>query len=119
AQRAASTASTRSIGGAPGCTSTSSTEIGADDDIAIPLSSDSNDNGSGSDTLLGARVDQGCQIRKRGVTGDVLERHGPIQRDCELQRRQRRPAEIEEVIAPANLVFSNAEHVRPCLGQPV
>ena len=52
------------------------------------------------------------------MAGDVLERHRPVERDRELQRRQRCAAKVEEMIAPADLVLRNAEDLCPCGSEP-
>jgi len=43
------------------------------------------------------------------VLGEILERDRTARRDHELERRQRRAAEVEEVIVPADLCFGDAE----------
>src|SRR5256712_9141620 len=108
AQRGASpVASTRSIGGFPGRRSTSSSEVGDEDDTSISFQS-----------LLPA-VDQRGQIGENRVTGEVLQRHRTFQADHQLHCRQRSAAQVEEVIPPAALVLRVAENVRPCCRQQV
>src|SRR5438874_1242914 len=70
-----------------------------------------------------ARFDSGVeQCRLSGeyrVSSQVLEGHGPVKSDHQLQSGQRRAAEIEKVILSADLVLGDAEHLRPRGGQPV
>src|SRR5438309_7819742 len=76
-------------------------------------------NWSSSEPLLGPAVDQRGQIGENRVTGEVREGHRALQGDRQLQCRQRRAAQVEEVIPPADLVLRDAEYLCPCGGQPV
>src|SRR2546426_4738921 len=76
-------------------------------------------NWSNSLPLFGSAVDERGQIGENRVTGDVLEGHGTVQGDDQLQCRQRRAAQVEEVIPPADLVPRDAEYLRPCGSQPL
>ncbi len=53
------------------------------------------------------------------VRGEVLEGHRAVQGDRQPHSRQRRAAQVEEVIPPADLVLRHAEHLCPCGRQPV
>src|SRR5213080_1497657 len=124
AQRGASSvASTRSIGGFPGRTSTLSVEVGDEDDIPISfqplLLKIKQPFWNGSEPLPGHCRRQQWQIGENRVTGEVLEGHRALQGDRQLQCRQRRAAQVEEVIPPADLVLRDAEYLCPCGGQPV
>src|SRR5207247_4034796 len=64
-------------------------------------------------------VDQHGQIGENRVVDEVFEGHRPLQGDRQLQCRQRRAAQLEEVIPPADLVLRDAEYLCPCGRQPV
>src|SRR5436309_7208067 len=61
-------------------------------------------------------IEQRRQIGEPRVLGEILERDCTVERDHELERRQRRAADVEEVIAPADLVPGDTEHVGPSSG---
>src|SRR5436190_18341357 len=61
-------------------------------------------------------IEQRRQIGEPGVLGEILQRDRTVERDHELERRQRRAAEREEVVAPADLVPGDTEHVGPSSG---
>src|SRR2546427_7506884 len=72
-----------------------------------------------SEQLLGPAVDQRGQLGENRLTGEVLEGYRTVQGDRQLQCRQRRAAQVEEVIPPADLVLRGAEHFCPYGRQPV
>src|SRR5436309_7156927 len=74
----------------------------------------SQSNWSSSEPLLGPAVDQRGQIGENRVTGEILEGHRTVQGDCQLHCRQRRAAQVEEVMPPADLILRDAEHLCPC-----
>src|SRR5438094_1921056 len=124
AQRAASSAaSTRSSGGLSGRTSTLSSEVGNEDAISIPFfrccSRCRQQFWRRSEPIRERVIDQRGQIGENRVISEVLERHGTVQGNRQLQCRQRRAAQVEEVIPSADLLLRDAEHLCPCSRQLV
>src|SRR5207248_11534817 len=75
--------------------------------------------GGCSDTRFDSGVEQCRLIGEYWVSSQLLEGHGPVESDHQLQSGQRRATEIEKVILPADLALGDAEHLRPRGGQPV
>src|SRR6266513_2333939 len=135
AQRAASPdASVRSTGGLPGRRSTLSSEVGGAYVISAPPFASSSGRRAGSRAAAawdGRRTHSGAlhplesaldQLRLIGedrLTDEVPKGHRAVKGNRQLQSGERRAAQVEKVIPPADLPLGNAEHLRPRSRQPV
>src|SRR2546425_490975 len=72
-----------------------------------------------SDSPLEPAIDQLRLIGEDRVTDEVFEGHCTVNGNRQLKSGQRRAAEVEKLIPPADLLFGNAEHLRPHGRQPV
>src|SRR5438309_3443290 len=79
----------------------------------------SNRSGTARSRCTDLVVDQHGQIGENWVVDEVFEGHRALQGDRQLQCRQRRAAQLEKVVPPADLVLRDAEYLCPCGGQLV
>src|SRR5215472_18014158 len=70
------------------------------------------------DSALEPAVDQLRLVGKDRVRRDILKEHSTLKSNRQPHSGQRRAAELEEVIPPANLVPGDAKHFRPHSRQP-
>src|SRR5262249_46646425 len=120
-------ASTRRVGGLPGCRSTLSIEVGDEYVISAPSPFASSSHGRAGSCAAAASdgrwsrrhsplrpaIDQFRVIGEERLTDEALEGNRAVKDNRQLQNGKRRAPEVEKVIPSADLVLGDAEHLRP------